>query len=205
VHRFPTIPFPNHRFSLAVINTEAIGAHLPLRRTRNRSPARIHKRPHLIRTALPRIPHPLVVAQRLAKSIRNFPRVHPNAVGPVVATTVALTIHGLPIGSDSRRLLDARTVAGVVANISLFRPRYWSSSGSNKLIESRQRPFGELGRGRGRQRLQAFPHFLGVCAGFFADFLLLFGREAGHGDIFAAEIGGAGLCESGQAFALDGC
>lgn len=41
--------------------------------------------------------------------------------------------------------------------------------------------------------MQVVPHPGGVGAGFFADFLLLEGGEAGHGDVFAAEVGGAGL------------
>ena len=66
-------------------------------------------------------------------------------------------------------------------------------TGRHELLVRRQRALGEL---RGRRRgegLQVVPHFGGVGAGFFADLGLLGGREARHGDVFAAEVGRAGL------------
>lgn len=155
------------------INTEAIRAHLPLnlRRASNNSPTRIHQRPHLIRTPLPRRPPNLLIPQRLAKRIRNLPRMRPDAIAPVVTSSPPFR----------RR---ASFVFGT-----------WSRCrvGCYELLKGRQRALGELRGGRGGEGLQVVPHSGGVGAGFFADLGLLGGREAGHGDVFAAEVGWSGL------------
>lgn len=172
-HRLPTISLAYSILPITPINTEAIRTHLPLnlRRTTNNSPTRIHQRPHLIRTPLPRRPPNLLIPQRLAQRIRNLPRMRANTIAPVVATASSLRRRASLFFGTWDRCRTRR----------------------DELLEGWQRALGELRGGRGGEGLQVVPHSGGVGAGFFADLGLLGGREAGHGDVFAAELGWSGL------------
>lgn len=178
-HRLPTIPLPNNILPLTPINAETIRAHLPLHhlcRPSNHSSTRIHQRPHLIRTPFPRnrpSTTNLLIPQRLTQRIRNLPRMRTNTIPPIMA----------PASTSLRR--------GAVS--SFLRSGHGRRARRDELLVGRQRALGELRRGRGREGLQVVPHFGGVGAGFLADLGLLGGREARHGDVFAAEVGWAGL------------